>query len=108
MRNLLILLLIPLAGCSMTLSVNGQMEDGSESFTGSATGYMSGSGDLTIKTDKGITCKGNFVYVSRRHGEGIFTCEDGRSGPFEFVSTGSSGTGTGRLGNSYFTFTFGF
>tara|TARA_B100001057_G_C22645799_1_gene870031 strand:- start:196 stop:513 length:318 start_codon:yes stop_codon:yes gene_type:complete len=105
MRNLLILLLIPLAGC-MTLSVNGQMEDGSDSFTGSATGYMSGGGNLTIKTKKGITCEGNFVYVSRRHGEGIFTCEDGRSGPFQFVSTG--GTGTGRLGNSNFTFRFGF
>ena len=98
-----------LAGCatSLTLPVTGQMETGDETFTGTATGYMDGGGDLTIVSDRGRTCEGTFVYVTRRTGEGTFTCDDGSSGPFKFVSTGTRGTGTGRLGGEQFTFTFG-
>ena len=96
-----------LAGCSLTLSVHGQMEDGSETFTGQATGYMDGGGDLAIVSSRGTRCTGAFVYVTQRQGEGTFICDDGRSGPFQFVSTGTRGTGTGRLGNMPFTFTFG-
>lgn len=94
-------------GCSMTLSVNGAMESGDETFTGTATGYMNGGGTLSVTTNKGLSCSGDFVYVTRRFGEGIFKCSDGRSGPFDFVSTGTSGTGKGRLGGELFTFTFG-
>ena len=96
-----------LAGCGMTLPVQGQLESGKETFTGSATGYLDRSGDLTIVSSGGTTCTGDFVYTSRRRGEGVFQCSDGRSGPFSFVSTGMSGTGTGRLGGENFTFTFG-
>ena len=96
-----------LASCSMTLPVRGQLQNSNETFTGTATGYMNGGGNLTIVSNKGATCKGNFVYVTRRSGEGVFTCDDGRTGPFEFVSTGTSGTGHGDLGGQRFTFTFG-
>lgn len=96
-----------LSGCSMTLPVTGSMEDGSETFTGSATGYMDGGGNLTITSNKGQTCSGTFVYVTRREGEGTFKCGDGTTGPFTFVSTGTRGTGKGRLGGKPFTFTFG-
>lgn len=96
-----------LAACQMTLPVVGQANDGSESFKGSATGYADGSGTLTITTSRGRSCSGSFVYVNRRQGSGTFTCNDGSSGPFEFVSTGTRGTGTGYLGNKGFTFTFG-
>lgn len=95
------------SGCSMTLPVKGQLANGSETFTGSATGYLDGAGVLTIKSNKGTSCTGNFVYVTHRYGEGTFICKDGRSGPFTFVSTGTKGTGTGKLGNRTFTFTFG-
>jgi hypothetical protein len=95
-----------LAGC-MTLSVRGQMQNSDETFTGTATGYLDGGGDLTIVSNKGATCKGNFVYVSQRNGEGVFTCDDGRIGPFQFVSTGTRGTGHGDLSGQRFTFTFG-
>ena len=98
---------IILAGCSLTLPVRGQLEDGSETFTGSATGYVDGAGDLTIVSNKGTTCRGNFVYETRRSGAGTFVCDDGRSGPFTFVSSGDRGTGTGRIGGDRFTFTFG-
>ncbi len=95
------------ASCSVTLPVRGQLEKGSEMFTGLATGYLDGSGNLHIVSDKGSDCSGNFVYITRRKGEGVFTCTDGRSGPFSFVSTGQRGIGTGQIGDEEFTFTFG-
>ncbi len=98
---------VMLAGCSLTLGVTGQFQDGSETFSGSATGYANGGGTLEITSNRGTVCKGTFVYVTRRDGKGTFTCNDGRSGPFEFVSTGTSGTGTGQLGDKPFTFSFG-
>lgn len=96
-----------LAACSMTLPVRGNVMNSSETFTGTATGYMDGGGNLTIVSSKGAICKGNFVYVSRRDGEGVFTCDDGRAGPFAFVSTGTRGIGKGDLGGERFVFTFG-
>ncbi|MFT3732844.1 MAG: hypothetical protein QM780_15725 [Hyphomicrobium sp.] len=96
-----------LSACSMTLPVQGVVDGGKETMTGTATGYTNGAGTLEIKTSKGTTCKGNFVYVTPRQGSGVFNCDDGRSGPFQFVSTGSQGTGTGTFGGQSFTFTFG-
>lgn len=96
-----------IGACSMTLPVQGSIEDGSETFTGSATGYMDGGGTLTISSNKGLSCAGTFVYVTRRNGSGTFNCNNGQSGPFDFVSTGTRGTGTGRIGTRPFTFTFG-
>ena len=96
-----------LSGCSMTLAVRGQVQNSDEMFTGTATGYMDGGGNMTLVSSKGAVCKGNFVYVTRRNGEGVFNCDDGRSGPFQFVSTGTRGTGYGDLGGQRFTFTFG-
>ena len=109
MKHVLILavLAIGLSGCSLTLPVRGQVQNSDEAFTGSATGFMDGSGNLSIVTSKGTVCSGDFVYVTSRTGEGVFTCNDGRSGPFRFVSTGSRGTGYGSLGGQNLTFTFG-
>ena len=95
-----------LAGC-LTLPVHGSTEDGTERFYGTATGYMSGGGSITLESTKGAKIEGTFVYINSRQGQGTFRCDDGRTGPFTFVSTGSYGTGTGRLGNQYFTFTCG-
>lgn len=99
--------LLALSGCAMTLPVQGQASDGSETFTGKATGYPDGGGNLEITSSRGRHCSGTFVYVTGRNGKGTFTCNDGSSGPFEFVSTGTRGTGTGTLGGKAFTFTFG-
>lgn len=98
---------ICLGGCSVTSGVQGASDDGHETFTGSATGYMDGSGVLQIHTSEGRTCTGNFVYINGRQGQGTFACSDGQGGPFSFVSTGTHGTGTGRLGGKPFSFTFG-
>ena len=104
---LVILMSAAVGGCSLTLPVQGQMNGGEGSFTGSATGYGDGSGTLTIVSNTGIQCEGVFVYLTRRTGRGTFHCGKGLSGPFEFVSTGTRGTGTGTLGRRPFTFTFG-
>jgi len=97
-----------LSSCSMTLPVNGVVQGSAETFTGTATGQMDGGGTLKLTSTTGATCSGNFVYETRRNGAGVFTCSDGRSGPFQFVSTGTRGTGHGTFGNGQnFTFTFG-
>lgn len=101
------LFVIASAGCTLTLPVRGQVQNTQETFSGTATGHLDGEGNLNMVSSKGAVCKGNFVYVNGRQGEGVFNCDDGRSGPFTFVSTGTAGTGYGTLGNERFTFTFG-
>ena len=98
---------VGLAACGTTQPVRGAMEDGTETFTGSATGQLDGGGTLQITSTKGLSCSGQYVYESFRNGRGTFNCTNGQSGPFEFVSTGTRGTGTGRIGGRPFTFTFG-
>jgi hypothetical protein len=96
-----------LGGCALTLPVTGRSDSGDETFTGTATGYSDGGGNLEIASNRGLRCTGSFVYVTRREGRGTFNCSNGQSGPFEFVSTGLRGTGTGQIGPRRFTFTFG-
>jgi hypothetical protein len=91
----------------MTLPVKGRFESGAVTFSGTATGYLDGSGVIKLAATNGLTVEGSFVYTSRREGEGTFTASDGRSGSFRFVSTGRRGTGTGNLGDDNVTFTFG-
>ncbi len=98
---------LTLEGCSMTLPVEGQSADGAETFKGTATGYSDGGGNLTIASNTGLSCSGTFVYVTPRQGSGTIQCSNGQSGSFNFVSTGSRGTGTGKIGDRPFTFSFG-
>ncbi len=108
--RLAVLALAPamLAGCTMTLPVHGSIASRPPTaFSGSATGHMDGAGELDVTLADGVKCEGHFVYVNGRQGSGTFECGDGRTGPFDFVSTGSRGTGSGTLGGVPFTFTFG-
>jgi len=105
--RLFALMALALGGCSMTLPVTGSIQGSSETFAGSAKGGLDGAGSLTIRSNRGATCTGRFVYITNREGEGTFNCDDGRSGPFSFVSTGSRGTGKGTLDGQPFIFTFG-
>jgi hypothetical protein len=86
------------AGCSVTLPVRGQVQNSPETFRGTATGHLDGGGNLHMVSSKVTVCQGNFVCVNHRQGEGVFNCDDQRSGPFTFVSTGRAGTGYGTLG----------
>ena len=112
MKALLAMLVVgfaALSACSASLPVVGQMQRSDETFRGTVTGsgYSGGSGELTIVSNRNATCKGNFTYTSRRRGEGVLKCDDGRTGPFHLVSAGTSGSGYGDLGGYRYTLTFG-
>lgn len=107
LRLLLSVTVVFLSACSVTLPLRGQMQHSAETFEGTATGHIDGAGELVVKTTTGSTCHGTFVYINSRQGSGTFHCDDGRTGPFDFVSTGSRGTGSGSLGGQGLTFTFG-
>jgi len=107
MRLAMIPLAVALVACSTTLPITGQMQNSSERFTGRARGNMGGAGMLSIVTTTGVHCTGNFAYTTPLQASGTFTCEDGRSGPFVFYSTGTGRAGYGTLGNERFTFTVG-
>lgn len=96
-----------LAACSTTMPVRLEVQNSDEMFVGTATRYSDGSGILNLSSNKGATCRGNFVYLMRGEGEGVFTCRDGRGGPFQFVYSASGGAGHGDLEGEPFTFTFG-
>lgn len=102
-----VLILLTCAACSMTLPLRGQVISSSETFSGTATGFLDGAGSLEFVSSKGVRCKGQFVYITRREGRGTATCSDGRAGSFNFVSTGTSGTGEGDFGTGRVIFTFG-
>jgi hypothetical protein len=96
-----------LSGCTFNLFVRGQVENSTETFLGTATGIKSRNGSMEVITSKGSHCNGSFVYTGSHMGTGIFTCDDGRTGPFEFSYHGLIGVGVGRVGDHKFTFTFG-
>ena len=96
-----------LAGCAAQHQVSGIVEGGGEIFTGQALRAPDMAGVLMVVSNRGAQCTGNYVFTEPRQGVGTFRCSDGRTGPFKFVSTGLRGTGTGRLGDKTFTFSFG-
>ncbi len=108
-RSLVILLALAcLSSCSSTHPVSGVMERSSESFSGTieGAGYREGKGTLVLVSDRRTTCRGDFVYTSRRQGRGVLSCDDGRSGPFQIAAVGSSGSGFGELAGQRYTFRF--
>jgi hypothetical protein len=104
----LILVGSALTGCTtLTLPVEASMQNSTERFSGTATGHMDGAGELELTSTRGEKCTGRFVYINGRQGSGTITCAGGRNGPFEFVSTGSRGTGQGRISGEPMTIVFG-
>jgi hypothetical protein len=98
--------LASLAACAAH-RVEGLVEGGREAFSGGSFREVDGGGVLTVRSSLGAVCSGDFVYVRPREGVGTFSCSDGRTGPFSFVSTGLRGTGTGTVGGRRFVFSFG-
>ncbi len=98
-----------LVACTTTLPLAGRMERSDERFTGSVTGagYHEGHGHLSLVSSLGATCDGEFTYTSKRRGEGVLACNDGRSGTFRLSGAGNDGTGAGELRGQRFTFLFG-
>jgi hypothetical protein len=99
--------LLAFAACSATLPVNGSMEDGSEIFSGTSTINGDRTGTMMIQSNRGLSCQGRWSYISENVGRGVFNCNNGKSGPFEFNGVGPRGSGTGRLGDRRFVFQYG-
>ncbi len=109
MKKRLILLLIAVTAQACTsLAVKGQLQNSTETFTGSVSNEINGSGLLKLISSKGAVCDGLVDYFEYEHGRGVLSCDDGRKGPFELQASGSSGTGYGSLGSEQFNFSFGF
>ena len=99
---------VALSGCAtLTLPVVASMQNSRERFSGTATGHMDGAGELELTSSSGEKCTGRFVYINGREGKGAVTCSGGRNGEFEFVSTGSRGTGHGQISGEPMTIIFG-
>ena len=93
----------------MTLPVHGDLNNGKEPFLGTATGYMDGTGTLSMVTQDEVSCTGKFEYDDGHvAGHGQFNCADGRHGKFRFTSEGNKGRGFGKTTTGEpFKFTFG-
>jgi hypothetical protein len=108
-RALCVLGLISITACTTTTSLSGKMERSAETFSGtvSGSGYREGTGHLTLRSSLDTTCEGDFTYTSRRRGEGVLGCRDGRTGAFHLSGARESGSGTGELNGQRFNFVFG-
>lgn len=100
---------VMLASCAASAPVVGQMQRSDETFTGSITGsgYSGGTGELTLLSNRKAECHGSFTYISRRRGDVVLNCSDGRTGPFHIAAAGSTGNGYGDLSGQRFTFSIG-
>ena len=74
-RLILLAAVASLSACSTTLNVRGQMDNGEDTFVGSATAHMDGAGELQITTAAGLACSGAFVYTTKRTGGGMVNFE---------------------------------
>ena len=92
---------------TLTLAVEGTMDDGPEFFTGTIDRRLENEGVLTFASDRGLRCRGEFAYVSGHDAKGTLNCTNGLAGPFQFESNGKCGKGTGRIAGRGFTFVFG-
>lgn len=108
LNGFLMIAVVSVSGC-LTLPVKGEYREVTEKFLGSATGYMNGNGDISIVSENGTKCEGNFRYINGQvNGEGGFKCSDGRIGDFFFTSSGTEGEGFGRDNyGKLFSFKFG-
>jgi len=92
---------------SINLLVEGEIHNTPETFTGKATAYFSGGGKLTLTTNQGVTCQGEYINTDDNQGNGTVVCEDGRLGSFTFVASGFSGNGEGLIDTKPFAFRIG-
>jgi hypothetical protein len=71
-----------LQACSVTLPVKGQLQNSTETFPGTATGYADRSSVLSITSNAGAICIGDFAYTSSRRAKAyslVVTGGPGRS-----------------------------
>jgi hypothetical protein len=98
-------------------SIEGRMLHAPESFTGTTTAELSGTGTLNLLSTKGTRCGGAYrqvhddnaaeTRVEDEHKSGMaqLSCSDGRSGKVLFLVGPDEAVGTGMLGKDIVTLT---
>jgi hypothetical protein len=123
----LLLLATPLAlsGCAgkSDTSVAGRMLHTPETFTGTTTASLDGTGSLELKSNHGAYCSGPYTQQpddntaekmpgggtppQGKSGMARLTCRDGRTGQVMFLVGPDQAVGTGMLGRDIVTLTIG-
>ncbi len=68
---------------------------------------MSTGAPFTVVSSKGSTCSGTFDMKSISGGTGVITCDDGRSGSFDWTTRGGNFVGTGTIDGAPMTINMG-
>tara|TARA_E500000331_G_scaffold355012_1_gene409482 strand:- start:764 stop:1933 length:1170 start_codon:yes stop_codon:yes gene_type:complete len=103
-----------LSGCSLTVPLIVFSGNGEDPLRGTATGRLSGKGDIQFKgTKTDVECTGTFEYErisSQGYGFGNAICSDGTSAEFRFdAATTSKGYGSGEDSEGrFFFFAYGY
>jgi hypothetical protein len=93
------------AAPTATFPISGQMQGSSETFSGIAMEYGVGAADVNVTTSMGAKCTGHYFFNTPQSGNGIYKCDDGRSGPLNLTSSGKRGSGSSS-GVQQISFTF--
>ncbi len=103
------LVLLSLAGCSISADAIGRVGKEATEFRGHATGYMDGTGTIDMVSADGTKCLGEFRYTGTKTGVGMLRCNDGRIAHIQFNALSmASGYGYGRTNaGEPVLFTFG-
>lgn len=96
-----------IAGCSATISVTGGLTDGSETFAGNGEAAMSRTAPFNVTSSNGANCSGAFQMESFTAGTGTISCNDGRTGTFDWQSQAGKMIGNGTLSGQSFNLTMG-
>ena len=122
--GLLLAALCLLAGCESgpkNAQVSGRMLHSPETFTGTSTASVGGSGTVILKSNHGAYCSGPYTQQPDdntgeiapgggtpprgRSGMVKLTCRDGRTGSILFLVGQDQAVGTGMLGKDIVTLT---
>jgi hypothetical protein len=79
-----------LAACITNAPIEGTVQRTGEQFRGFATGTLAGTLEIVSERTK---CTGTYQTSPTGQSRGSFTCDDGRSGPFEFTRSGNRAAG---------------
>lgn len=101
-----VLLALTVTSCAgVGYRVNGSLDEGPESFSGSLTKYLDRTGGIEIQSTKGLWCNGSITYSDMSHGMGTLKCRNGQVGRFDIEFYGGTGRGSGEIGERKFAFT---
>ena len=108
--TILMVLVYGLTGCSITYPAVGSVEGTGENFSGTAV-TSSFSGELSMSTDKGVTCSGSYTppqvasFSQIVSFSGNLICSDGRIGSWTATGNIADGfKGIGKVDGRKFSF----